>query len=167
MRLNEIVENTTLDFIVLVGLPGSGKSTYITQLQKRKSYVVISTDDIFEELAAEVGVNYTVAFKTFPYKDVEREMFVRLKQALSQKKNIIVDQTNMTTKSRARKLSLVPPSYKKVAVVFEVDPDELERRLSKRKDETGKSIPKNVVDSMRVSYQRPSKTEGFDELIDV
>lgn len=179
MRLKEIVEGggmklgemtvidagtQTKDFVVMVGLPGSGKSTLITQMKKEKPYTVISTDDIFEEWGKEHDMDYNAAFKTFEFKDVEREMNNRLRNALNKRKNVIVDRTNMTVKSRARMLHSVPKGYKKIAIVFDVDPTELKRRLDKREKETGKKIPTSVIDNMRQSYQIPSKAEGFDEI---
>lgn len=167
MLLNEITSSDQPEIMVLVGLPGSGKSTFIKQLKSEKKYVVVSTDDIFEQLAKDAGVNYTQAFNTFPYKEVEREMFSSLNKALSRRDNIIVDQTNMTVKSRNRKLSMVPTGYKKIAVVFSVDEAELQRRLVAREKTEGKSIPKSVISSMKSSYQAPTKSEGFDEIIHV
>lgn len=167
MLLSEVAGGTQPEIIILVGLPGSGKSTYIKQLQHKRDYVVLSTDDIFDRFASDAGISYNQAFKTLPYKDAEREMFSDLREALSQKKNIIVDQTNMTIKSRARKLSAVPKGYKKTAVVFSVDDKELQRRLDQREREIGKSIPADVIKTMKASFQPPSQAEGFDEIIKV
>lgn len=179
MRLKEIAEGggmklgemtviaagtQTKDFVVMVGLPGSGKSTLIAKMKQEKPYTVISSDDIFEEWGKEQGLDYNAAFKTFEFKDVEREMNNRLRDALNKKENVIVDRTNMTVKSRARVLGFVPKGYKKIAVVFELDPAELKRRQDKREKETGKKIPDSVIDNMRQSYQPPTKAEGFDEV---
>ena len=167
MLLNEVASTNTPEIIILVGLPGSGKSTYIKQLKSKKNYVVVSTDDIFDRFAADAGINYNQAFKILPYKEAEREMFDSLRAAVTQKKSIIVDQTNTTIKSRARKLGAVTKGYKKIAVVFSVDEKELQRRLDQREKEIGKSIPKDVIQSMKTSFQPPSKAEGFDEIIKV
>ena len=159
--------------IMLIGPPGSGKSTYIAGLIAVKNLLsnnnyqvaVISTDDIFEEMAKDTGITYSEAFGKFSYKEVEREMFNRLDRAIKENQNIIIDQTNMTVKSRARKLQKFPSNYSKEAVVFSVDRTELDRRLKQRETETGKSIPKHVVDSMLASYQEPTMDEGFNKII--
>lgn len=41
------------DFIMLVGLPGSGKSTYAEEL-KREGYIIHSSDAIREELTGDI-----------------------------------------------------------------------------------------------------------------
>jgi predicted kinase len=165
MKLNEITE-TQPEMVMLVGLPGSGKSTYIAQLKKHKNYVVISTDDILEQIAKDSGISYSDAFNSY-YKESEKKMFIHLRQAINKKQNIIIDQTNMTVGSRSRKLGLVPNSYTKIAVVFSVDSAELQRRLDNREKETGKRIPSSVIKSMREAYQEPTKSEGFAEIIKV
>lgn len=169
MALNKIT-SPKATMIMLIGPPGSGKSTYINDLLMIKNalcndnykVVVISTDDIFEELAKDAGITYTEAFDKFSFKEIEREMFNRLDTAIKENRDIIIDQTNMSVKSRARKLQKFPSNYHKEAVVFNVDRVELDRRLNEREKETGKIIPKFVVDSMLRSYQEPTKAEGFD-----
>lgn len=160
MKLNDLKKY----FVMMVGLPGSGKSTLISQLKQQLPYVIVSTDDIFEQLGKQHGLNYNQAFKQFDYKQIEKQMFDELKDALKAGKNVIVDQTNLTTKSRAKKLALVPKDYYKIAYVFEIDEDELKKRLQKRQQTTGKHIPEDVILQMKKSYQQPSKSEGFDEI---
>jgi predicted kinase len=151
---------------MLVGLPGSGKSTFRSQLESEDTFVVVvSTDDIFEQWAAKNGSTYTDAFNKLPFKAVEQHMLKAMSAAFDDHKNVILDQTNLTTKARARKLGLVPKDYKKTAVVFELEPDELQRRLDKRAADTGKSIPDKVMRSMAQNFQFPTVAEGFDEVI--
>ncbi len=81
-------------------------------------------------------------------------------QAVEQKRNIIWDQTNLTVKSRSKKLDMIPSSYKKICVDFPI-PSDWEKRL----DRPGKVIPTNVRDRMKKMYDNPSLSEGFDEII--
>lgn len=155
--------------IMLIGIPGSGKSTYIKKLMAQnpdREYVVLSTDDILELWGSEKGLDYNQAFKRFPFKQVEAEFYKRFNRAISNKQNVILDQTNLTIKSRDKKLRKVPSEYEKVGVVFEVDPDEIKRRLDRREIETGKSIPDNVITNMVASYQSPTNRE-FDRIVNV
>lgn len=158
------VDDSAPEFIMLVGLPGSGKSTYIKQLladKLEKDYVVLSTDDIITAWGVTKGLNYTQAFKKFNFKKAQSGFNAQFKQAKNNHRNIIVDRTNLTPKGRAKLLSQIPPEYKTTAIVFEVAPEELQRRLKQRAEETGKLIPDFVVTNMMESYQPPTKSE-FD-----
>ena len=78
---------------------------------------------------------------------------------------MIWDQTNVSKKSRAPKLAMVPDHYEKIAVVFATpDDEELQRRLGSR---PGKSIPAHIVMGMASSLQQPTYDEGFDDIINV
>ena len=156
---------TSPTFMMLIGGPGSGKSTWIKKfVSGKKNWVILSTDEVFEEWGKKEGLNYSEAFNKFKFKDVNAEFNKRLRKAFEEKKNVVWDQTNMTPKSRRGKLNNVPKDYKKVAVAFEVDDKEVDKRLVAREANSGKSIPSHVVASMRKSYNPPTKQEGFDEI---
>ena len=155
--------------IMLIGVPGSGKSTYIDELKAQspaRDYVVLSTDDVLERLGNEHGWNYRQAYENIPFKKVQAIFNIDFRQAVKDKKDIIIDQTNLTVKSRARKLNKLPKEYKKIAVVFNIDADEMKRRLDKRVAEDGKSVPQHILDNMIGYYVPPSRSE-FDEIIEV
>ncbi len=155
--------------IMLIGMPGSGKSTYIDELKAQnpdRDYVVLSTDDILERLGDEKGWDYNQAFKNIPFKKVQAIFNTNFQQAVKDKKDIILDQTNLTVKSRAKKLNKLPEEYRKIAIVFIVTADELERRLNERFAKTGKSVPEFILNNMIRSYIPPSHSE-FDEIIEV
>ena len=151
--------------IMLIGLPASGKTTWTNKfLAQNPGYTVVSSDDIIERYAKKDGINYSQAFHK--YADVaDKEFKQELQAALQAKKNIIVDRTNMSKKSRNKILSNVPKGYERIAVVFDVARPELDKRLVQREYDTGKRIPKEVVDGMHASYSPPSKEEGFAEII--
>ena len=47
--------------IMLIGMPGSGKSTYISELKAQnpdRDYIILSTDDVLERLGNEKGWDY-------------------------------------------------------------------------------------------------------------
>ena len=160
------VDDIAPEFIMMVGVPGSGKSTYIKNLKAtnpEKDYVVLSTDDIISAWGAERGLNYTQAFQKFEFKNAQSIFNANFRKAIKERRNIIVDRTNLTKKGRAKLLSNLPADYKTKAVVFEIDPEELQRRLTTRAKETGKFIPDKVMSDMIASYVPPSKEE-FDAI---
>lgn len=151
--------------IMLIGAPGSGKSTYITQFladNPDKNYVLLSTDDILTAWGDAEGLDYTQAFGKY-MKPANKQFNIQFRQAKNTNSNMIIDRTNMTIKGRAKFLSQLPSEYYKIAVVFDVDREELNKRLLRREIETGKKIPDHVVDSMINSYSPPTNAE-FDEI---
>lgn len=162
MKLNDLAPH----LIMMIGIPGSGKSTYIKKILSQnpeKDYVVLSTDDLIELWGQERGLNYTQAFAKLNFKQIQKQFDKKFEDALKDKKNIIIDQTNLTAKSRAKKLSLIPDDYITTGIVFKVDPEEVQKRLVKREQETGKSIPSHVVQNMVKSFEMPNYSE-FDEI---
>ena len=153
------------DFIMLIGLPGSGKSTYIRKYladNPDKDYAVISSDDIIEEKCLTEGLTYSEGFEKF-IGFAAAEMKRRAKAAVAAKRNIVWDQTNMTAKARRSKMDMAK-GYEFHAVVFSLMDDELFRRLKHRADTTGKTIPAFVIKNMAKSYQAPEKAEGFKSI---
>jgi len=164
MKLEDV--KTRPEIIVLIGLPGSGKSTWRDNMiaNSPDKYVIVSSDDELERMADHEGITYGEAFKKYIGKStaISKQKF---REAVNKGDNIIWDQTNMSPKKRRGILNQVPDGYEKTAVSFEVDPQELQDRLEKREKETGKHIPPNVIKDMGRSYRPPTKEEGFDNVI--
>mgnify|MGYP003652285438 CR=1 FL=1 len=161
-RVCEIMDKL---LIVLIGLPGSGKSTWRDDFLSKtdKEFVIISSDDEIESLCKAEGLTYTDGFDKF----VGRATMIikqKFKEAVNTGKNVIWDQTNMSVKKRRGILQKVPEGYRCEAVSFEVTLEELNSRLTKREAETGKHIPPFVIKSMANSYVPPTKSEGFDKV---
>lgn len=154
------------ELIMLVGIPGSGKSTWIRNhmaANPEKDYVVISSDDIIEELGTAAGMTtYQEMFAKFSGQAMGM-MKQRAKEAFENRRNIIWDQTNLTPKTRKGKL-VQAKDYRKFAVVWTLTDAEWGRRFNKRKAEIGKDIPANVIKSMSQQFTMPTKAEGFEKI---
>lgn len=153
--------------VMLVGCPASGKSTYIkTLFPLLKDAVVMSFDSIIESFAEKDGTDYATAFNAHAQEagTIYDQCF---KEALATDKDIIIDKTNMSKKSRAKTLDLINKSdWMLVAIDFSQVPiGEIKKRLIKREKETGKHIPEEVVDKMIASYEAPTREEGFNYII--
>ena len=148
------------ELIVLIGLPASGKSTYI---KKMKGYEVVSNDHVVEDFAQKKGITYTEAFHQLNKDLVKGKVRKKFDDAVKSGKNIIIDNTSMTKSQRGYYVSNVPPNYKKIAVIFKISDSELRKRLDKRAKETGKVIPDDVIEYMKKNYESPTKGE-FDEI---
>jgi predicted kinase len=145
---------------MLVGVPGSGKSTWISNQHWAKHCVYLSTDKFIDEYANSVSKTYNEVFADY----IKTATHLLTKHAITTnvaETDAIWDQTNLTVKSRASKLKMFQ-CYKKIAVVFTTpDSYELARRLASR---PGKSISDAVMASMTSIFQMPTTEEGFDEI---
>lgn len=149
--------------IVLVGLPASGKSTSIP---KDFSGFIYSTDNYIEEKAAVVGKTYSEAFQDF-IGSVTKAMNDQLADAIRQRADIIWDQTNLAPKKRRSILKQIPGDYTKICVCRmppqnEEEMKEIKARLASR---PGKDIPDYVLENMLRSFVKPSRDEGFDNVL--
>jgi predicted kinase len=151
--------------IVLIGLPGSGKSTWRDKFVDKTDieFEIISSDDEIERLCAEAGINYTEGYKRFIGRST-KIVKQKFREAVNNGNNVIWDQTNLTAKKRRGILQKLPDGYRREAVSFEVTLEELTTRLTKREAETGKHVPDFVVKTMAQSYVPPTKGEGFDKV---
>lgn len=147
----------------LIGVPGSGKSTWVANQKWAKDCVVVSTDDFVEAYAKSVGKTYNEVFKDYMPTAVGL-MSDQVVKAREEGKDIIWDQTSTTVKSRKRKFNMLR-DYEHIAVVFAIPDDtELDRRLKSR---PGKTIPWYVVDDMIEGFAWPTEDEGFKEVWNV
>jgi predicted kinase len=144
----------------LIGVPGSGKSTWYSNQDWALACAYISTDKWVEIYAKEVGSTYSKVFTDFMPTAVNC-MVKEVELARSMSRDIIWDQTSTTVKSRAKKFAMLP-NYEHIAVVFNTpEHTELMCRLMNR---PGKEIPDHVIASMIASWENPTLEEGFKEI---
>ena len=145
---------------VLVGVPGSGKSTWIANQDWAKDCVIVSTDTHVENYAKTIGKTYTEVFEDYMPLAVKfmSEDVVNAREA---GKDIIWDQTSTSVLSRKKKFKMLPDYYA-IAVIFKTpDESELMKRLANR---PGKTIPWEVVSDMIKNFEMPTEAEGFKEI---
>ena len=145
---------------VLVGIPASGKSTWVADQEWAGECAYVSTDTYVEQYAKSLDKTYSEVFGEFMPQAVNL-MCQDVIVARSKGQDIIWDQTSTTVKSRARKFNMLPDYYA-IAVVFKIPKvEELHRRLTSR---PGKVIPVDVIESMIKDFEIPTEEEGFKEI---
>ena len=145
---------------VLVGVPASGKSTWIKNQDWALGLNIVSTDVWVEDYANRMGKTYSDVFDEYMPTAVKL-MADHAVKCRENNHDIIWDQTSTTVLSRAKKIRMLPDYYK-IAVVFKTPPmEELKTRLASR---AGKVVPMEVVESMIANWEEPTKEEGFDEI---
>lgn len=154
------------EILVLIGVPGSGKSTWTDKhrASSDKEYVVVSSDAVLDQIAAEKGLKYSDVHKDYIGLATGKAK-AAFRAAIESRSNIIFDQTNVSKKKRRGILQQLPKEYDKVAVVFQTEDKEVERRLKARAEQTGKHIPDFVMKDMYSRWEAPTRDEGFDRII--
>lgn len=151
-------------FYVLVGVPGSGKTTWVNQQSFNTDHTVyVSTDMFVERYAQQVGKTYTEVFAEYMPRAID-EMMDLVFYALENRYDVVWDQTSTTRPTRRKKLKYVPNGYEKIAVVFPI-PDPVTH--AKWLNRPGKEIPDEVVQDMIARFEMPTLAEGFDKIIEV
>jgi len=144
----------------LVGVPASGKSTWVTNQDWISECVIVSTDFYVEKFARRTGKTYSEVFDLFMPRAIDL-MMRRVRKAQREQKDIIWDQTSTSWTSRRRKFNALP-DYEHIAVVFQT-PDE-EEHLKRLATRPGKVIPEAVLFDMIWHFEMPTEEEGFKEI---
>ena len=141
-------------FIVLVGVPGSGKTTLARAISPYIEPVTICSTDDFDprvKLSAKAG----------------RGMMVLLDHCIARAvmtgASVIVDQTSMERINRLQRLKQVPDGYLKMCI--DLSGTELDKCLSYVKERVrqgGRNVPEDVIKALYGKYEAPKHDEGFD-----
>lgn len=150
--------------IVLIGLPGTGKSTITKKMIEYDSdSFVYSTDAYIEEQARALGSTYDDLFTDY-IKKAEFRMDAMLDIAVQDKLTVFWDQTNLSAKKRKKIIDRMKKAgyqMQAVAIIPPTAPEDIaewEQRLTGR---PGKTIPDFIMKNMKESYVLPTLEEGF------
>ena len=149
------------EIVMLCGIPCSGKSTYVNKLltyEYWENSIILSTDNYIEEQAKRLGMTYNEVFQDC-IDEATRQLEMSFVGAKEEGKRIIWDQTNLSIKTRKKKLTKVPSIYKRTVVWFQVD---LEEALKRNETREGKFIPESILKRMYHQFEVPTLEEGFD-----
>lgn len=145
--------NLMTEFIMLVGLPASGKSTYAEKL-KEKKYHIHSSDSIREELTGDANTQDKNI-------DVFATLHKRVKDDLNNGISCVYDATNMSMKRRKAFLDEIKRyNCRKTCVLFVIPVKVCKCRNNNR----GRKVPDEVFDKMIKSFWVPMKYEGWDDV---
>ena len=141
-------------FIMLVGLPASGKSTLAQEYAEEYHAVIESSDAMREELFGDVSVQ-----------DKNKELFEalhkRIKEDLAFGLSVVYDACNISYKRRKAFLDEIKNLCShKICVVMCTPYDECIKRNMHRE----RVVPRSVIERMYMNFNIPYWYEGWDEI---
>ncbi|MEW6623911.1 MAG: AAA family ATPase [Bacillota bacterium] len=137
-----------MEFNILCGIPGSGKSTLVSLLP---GYVV-STDRIRKFLWQDESI---VKHDALVFSLVDSILNYMLKK----KENVVLDATNLTKKTRKHYIKL-GKKYQATVILHWIECP-LDLALT-RNFQRERRVPEEVILSLYHSFQEPHITEGMD-----
>lgn len=141
-------------FIMIVGLPASGKSTYAKKLSIDEKAIIHSSDALRKELFGDINNNDNndVVFA---------ELHKRIKNDLIEGKNIIYDACNISHKRRKAFLEeLKKTNCEKICCLIATP---YEKCLNQNK-ERERFVPEHVIKKMYLNFYIPQYYEGWSDI---
>ncbi|XP_031549505.1 heterogeneous nuclear ribonucleoprotein U-like protein 1 [Actinia tenebrosa] len=154
--------------IMMVGVPACGKTFWAKEYaneNKHKKFNIIGTNAIIDRMKV-MGLarqrNYHGRWDAL-IKQATDILNKILKIAQNKNRNYILDQTNVYTGARKRKIGCFHGFHCIAAVVINKD-EVLQYRTKKQEKEEGKIVPESAVMEMKANFTLPTPGNGFDEV---
>ena len=141
-------------FFMTIGLPGSGKSTWLESNKEKLNFIIHSSD----EIRAELGDVNDQSQNELVFNILHK----RIKEDLLNGKNVAYDATNLSRKRRTHFLQneLRDISCEKICILF-ATPYEC---CLKNNENRERKVPESVIKRMIKNFEIPCKQEGWDEI---
>lgn len=139
---------------VMIGISGSGKSTYANGLKTSLGAQLVETDAIRLELTGDAedqsqnGRVFAIAKK-------------RVSDYLSQGKNTVIDATSLSIKDRKDWIDIGKSNNAEVRAYFIDTPVSVCKSQNNKRE---RKVPEWVIDKQASKLFPPTKSEGFDSV---
>ena len=140
-------------FYMLIGLPASGKSTYIKE--HFDDDIVFSSDKIREECFGDVN-------DQTHNNEVFKKLVKLVKANLRNKKDAVYDATNINYKRRMHLLKDISHLNIKKVAIFMATPYDICLKNNQQRD---RHVPEEVINNMYRKFNVPYYYEGWDEIV--
>ena len=133
---------------IMIGLPGSGKSTWCKDLYKGDENVVYICPDKNHTKLCDEGIL--------------KKAYQQLDNALKEHKDVVIDAANLTKRYRKKWLDICKKYKANVTAVYmHLNYSQVIERMSSR----GKQIPHDIIRKMYFDLEEPELSEGFTDII--
>lgn len=145
-------------FIMLIGLPGSGKSDYAKDLEQMMECDIHSSDTLREEMFGDKNYQGTPKDK----ENLFNELHKRIKGSLLKGNNAVYDATNL---NKSRRIHFIKHELKnieceKICIIMGTPYDVCLENNKKR----SRIVPEDVIHKMYLNFQPPHKSEGWGKI---
>jgi len=141
--------------VISVGVPGSGKTTFLKRLARERGYSYVATDDIREELAGDAADQSRNA-------DVWKEAHARVAKALAAGEDVAFDATFANARERRAFIAFAREmgAGRIEALWFDVPLESAKERNRGRE----RAVPEHVLERMHAFIRKdpPTEAEGLD-----
>ena len=149
---------------VMVGIPGSGKSTCI-----KNSLGILIRDYGVGKVVSRDAIRFSIVKEDEPYFSKEKEVFNtfinEIKEGLENYDVVIADATHINQASRTKTLRALGTALKDVSVTAIVMTTDIEEALMRNMKRKGlELVPEDAIEHMWARYTEPELEEGFDAI---
>ena len=149
------------DFVMLCGLPGSGKSRYAKSIQDALGHKIVCPDSIRKEWYGDESIqgNGWAVFK---------EVFRRIVNHLRHGENVIFDATNISSRGRKDFLENLKKAMENsnIEIIYKiVMMDTALQTCLRRNSSRARKVPEEVILRMSRKFSPPTMAEGWDFIL--
>ncbi|XP_056626203.1 heterogeneous nuclear ribonucleoprotein U-like protein 2 [Triplophysa dalaica] len=151
------------EVLMMVGLPGSGKTHWAQSHMKRnpkKRYHLISTNSVLDCMRVPPGGNH----RDLMLQQATQCVSQLIRIAANKRRNYIVDQANIYPSAQLHKMMCFHGYQRKAMVVFPAD-EVWKRRLVQHIEVEGTAIPEMSLLKAKASFTLPEQGEHLDEVM--
>lgn len=146
------------NLILVCGLPGSGKSTYLSQFEHNTNCNVISRDKIRFAILQDDEAYFSHE------EEVCKNLWNKINESLAANKNTYVDQTSLNPESRSYLLKHITSHYDELIAIWFNIPEQICLQRNENRQNTKAYVPRGVIRRMSYQFVPPYLDEGFDKI---